>query len=237
MPSSVPASAAVELDDLAAAGRRVVGVGRRLAVHAQVACGLLDHAVGLAGDDEASVGQADVQRLAAAPQREQERVRARRRVLAADGDRALEAPRRSRGTPRRSTARGRARRDTSVGMTLASVVIAAAMRRPSAAMRSAKLSTSPLSTRGHERPVGRRPTSSALSGWAFGSEMMPTAPSGCGRARCASASAPRSARRSSSSPRIASRSDRGVVAQLADLGRGLVDEDELTRRPPAPSRR
>jgi hypothetical protein len=37
-------------------------------------------------------------------------------------------------------------RDTSVGMTLASVVISGAMRRPAAALRSAKLSTSPLRT-------------------------------------------------------------------------------------------
>ena len=37
------------------------------------------------------------------------------------------------------------RRATRVGMTLASVVISGAMRRPSSALRSAKLSTSPLS--------------------------------------------------------------------------------------------
>ena len=37
-------------------------------------------------------------------------------------------------------------REVSVGMTLASVVISGAMARPSVALRSAKLSTSPLST-------------------------------------------------------------------------------------------
>ena len=48
----------VEHDHLTAAARR----RRRLAVHAQVALGLLDHAVRLAGDDEAVLGEADVER-------------------------------------------------------------------------------------------------------------------------------------------------------------------------------
>ncbi len=48
----------------------------RLAVHAQVAGGLLDHPVRLAGDHEGVLGEADVERLAAAPQRQ---VTARRR--------------------------------------------------------------------------------------------------------------------------------------------------------------
>ena len=53
----------VEHDDLAAV----------LAVEAQVPHRLLDHAVRLAGDDEAVVGEADVQTLAAAAEREQHR--------------------------------------------------------------------------------------------------------------------------------------------------------------------
>ena len=44
------------------------GAGRRLAVHPQVRAGLLDQPVRLAGHDERVVGQADVERLAAAPQ-------------------------------------------------------------------------------------------------------------------------------------------------------------------------
>ena len=54
---------------------RSVADRRRLAVHAQVACAVSStSAVRLAGDDERVLGQADVQRLAAAPQREQELV-------------------------------------------------------------------------------------------------------------------------------------------------------------------
>src|SRR5690606_31700789 len=58
---------AVEHDDLAPAGGGVGRVGRRLAVHAQVAVGQLDDAVGLAGDDVGVLGQPDVEGLAAAP--------------------------------------------------------------------------------------------------------------------------------------------------------------------------
>ena len=69
----------VEHHDLAPGGRGALGVGRRLAVHAQVGGRLLDQAVGLAGDDEGVLGQPDVERLAAAPQREAAAGRARRR--------------------------------------------------------------------------------------------------------------------------------------------------------------
>ena len=50
------------------ASPRVSGIGRRLAVEAQVGGGLLDQAVGLAGDDERVLRAAHVERLAAAPQ-------------------------------------------------------------------------------------------------------------------------------------------------------------------------
>ena len=61
MPSQLAGPGGVEHDDLATV----------LAVEPQVAIGLLDDAVGLAGDDEAVVGEADVQALAAAVQRQQ----------------------------------------------------------------------------------------------------------------------------------------------------------------------
>ena len=80
---------AVELDDLAAAGRRVVGVGRRLAVHAEVGVGQLDDAVGLGGHDVAAVEEPDVERLPAPPQREEQLVGMRRRA-GRDGHRSLE---------------------------------------------------------------------------------------------------------------------------------------------------
>ena len=79
MPASSPARGAVEGDDLTAV----------LAVEAEVAVGLLDHAVRLAGDDEAVLGEADVDALAAAAEGEQQRVG----LVGggrADGDRALE---------------------------------------------------------------------------------------------------------------------------------------------------
>ena len=56
-------------------------------------CGLLDQAVGLAGDDEAVLGEADVERLAAAAQGEEQPV-GRGAGVRADRDRALEARRR-----------------------------------------------------------------------------------------------------------------------------------------------
>ena len=103
-PSSVPARARVEHDDLAPAAPGLLGVGRRLAVHAQVASRLLDQAVRLAGDDERVLG--------AARRRAPGRCRAARAAAgrasaadcARDGDRALERRDRSRGTPRRASA-------------------------------------------------------------------------------------------------------------------------------------
>ena len=85
-----PRPAAVEHDDLAPAGGGVVGVGGRLAVHPQVAVGDLDDAVGLAGHHVGVVGQADVEGLAAAPEGQQHGV-GLGAGRGADGDRSLEA--------------------------------------------------------------------------------------------------------------------------------------------------
>src|SRR5690606_32330126 len=82
-------AAPAEAQDLPTARRRVVRIAGRLAVHAQVARAVLDDAVRLARDDGRILGQPDVQRLAAATQREQQLVR----VLGAarrDRRRALE---------------------------------------------------------------------------------------------------------------------------------------------------
>ena len=66
-------AARVEHHDLALR-RRIRRVEHGLAVEAHVAVALLDHAVRLAGHDEALVAQPDVQRLAAAAQREEDLV-------------------------------------------------------------------------------------------------------------------------------------------------------------------
>ena len=135
---------AVEPNDLTATGRRV-GVGRGLAVHAEVAIGLLDHPVGLARHDVRVFGDTDVHRLAAAAQR-QEQVTRRGRGARRDGNRALELADGARGTPRSRSAPLANSRPVRVGITLASVVISPAIWSASVALRSAKLSTSPLST-------------------------------------------------------------------------------------------
>ena len=79
----------VELDDLTAARLGVGVVGGGLAVHTHIARGLFDQPVGLAGHDEGVLTQAHVQRLTAAPQREQQAV-GFGRGADSDGDRALE---------------------------------------------------------------------------------------------------------------------------------------------------
>ncbi len=75
MPASSPAASASSVDDLAPGGAGPLRVGGRLAVHAQVRRRLLDEPVRLAGDDERVLGQADVQRLPAPAQREQDALR------------------------------------------------------------------------------------------------------------------------------------------------------------------
>ncbi len=64
-------------------------------------------------------------------------------------------------------------RDTSAGITLASVVISRSKLNPSSSMRSAKLSTSPFSTP-TTYGTASRPGSSWFSGCAFASLMLPT---------------------------------------------------------------
>jgi hypothetical protein len=89
-------------------------------------------------------------------------------------------------------------------MTFASVVISAASRSPSAVRRSAKLSTSPLSTAVTYGPSTR--SSSVLSsGWAFGCEMIPTLAHRVWPSTIAEAVSPASARRSRSSAAMAAR--------------------------------
>ncbi len=64
----------VEHHHLAASGGGALGIGRGLAVHAQVGGRLLDQAVGLAGDDVGVLDHADVEGLAAAPERQEQAV-------------------------------------------------------------------------------------------------------------------------------------------------------------------
>ena len=97
MPAIVPAPLASSTTSWPRLAPGLSGLPGRLAVEAQVARGLLDQAVRLARDDEAVLGEADVERLAAAAQGEEHAVRRRRRVRA-DRDRALE--RRDRGPER-----------------------------------------------------------------------------------------------------------------------------------------
>ena len=174
---------AVEHDDLAPAGGGVVGVGRASRRRGAGSGGSLDHAVGLAGHDVGAVGQADVEGLAAAPQGEEQLVGVGGGA-GGDGDRALEARPPCCGRPSARSSPSASRRATSVGMTLASVVISGAMRRPSAALRSAKLSTSPLSSADHVGPVGPVALLVAVErvGVGLGDDPDST-PSGCGRAR------------------------------------------------------
>ena len=80
----------VEHDDLTSAGVGVLRVGGRVAIEAHVARGELDEPDGLGRHHEAVVGEADVERLPAASQGEEKLVRVRRRG-GRDGNRALEA--------------------------------------------------------------------------------------------------------------------------------------------------
>ncbi len=93
----------VEHHDLTPGRGGVVGVGRGLTVEAQVARGLLDHAVGLARHQEGVLGHAHVEGLPAAAQGEQETVGVGRGARR-DGDRPLErGHRRAEGLVERCT--------------------------------------------------------------------------------------------------------------------------------------
>ncbi len=110
--------ARVDRDDLALR-RRVGGLEHGFSVEPQVPVAFLDHTVRFAGNNEAVVAEADVQRLAAAPQREQDLIR----VRAGDGsDRDRTLKRRDRRTERfgrldagRDATRDQRRNDLSVG--------------------------------------------------------------------------------------------------------------------------
>ena len=115
---------------------RVLGIAGRLAVHAQIDRGVFDDAVRLGRDDERVVGQPDVERLAAASQRELDAVG---RFGGARGDRDRTLERRDRAAERvdRSLAVRPGDAPSTTGITLASVVISVWMRNASVAMRSA----------------------------------------------------------------------------------------------------
>ena len=82
-------SLGAQFDDLTAAAGRVLGIGGGLAVHPDVRRGLLDDAVGLRRDDVGVLGDPDVDRLATAAQCEQQALR-RRDGRRCDRHRALE---------------------------------------------------------------------------------------------------------------------------------------------------
>ena len=119
--------------------------------------------------------------------------------------------------------------DTRVGITLASVVISAARRSPSAAFRSAKLSTSPLRAAVTYGPG--EPSSSRLStGCALGCEMIPMlAQRVWPRTSGGGALAGQRQAQQVVGEQVGAHG-RGVVTELADLGRRLVDEAEVALR-------
>ena len=223
---------AVEGDELAAV----------LAVEAEVTIGLLDDAVGLAGDDVAVFGDADVDALAAAAQGEHHRA-GTGGAGRTDRDRAIEpgdgaAERLDDTVP--IGARGRAvagdeRRDhLGVGGDRSGDAQAVG-----AALRSAWLSTSPLSTPTTYGPVSSPPDSSSsslLTGWALASEMMPTLAQRVCPSTDTSARSPDTARRSSVVGGDLGTHRRRVVAELTDLRRRLVHEREHGAGSLAPSR-
>ena len=121
MPSSSPAAVGRERHDLAAA-QRLVGVSRCLAVHADVAVGDLHQPVRLAGHDRQRprpgrrTGPARSPAGPAVPGPDRSALAA---AMATEPSNVLTVRRNASTRP----ARRRASRDTSAGMTLASVVI------------------------------------------------------------------------------------------------------------------
>ena len=212
----------VEHEDLTATARR----RQRLAVDAHELRGLLDDAVRLAGDDEAVVGQADVERLAAAAQREEQLIGLVGRG-SADRHAALELGDRA---PERLAEVAYAAAPTwwaiTAGITLASVVIGPAMRRPWWTLRSAWLSTSPLSAATmYGAPPGLLELL-AVQRMAVGlADDADAGPAGVAEHRqpCLGLRQ-REAQQVVAGDRGAQRP--GVVAELADLGGRLVDEAE-----------
>ena len=70
----------VKLDDLTATGVGILGVAGRLAVHADIVGCLLNHAIGLGSDDVRVLGETDVERLTGATQGQLKLVRCGRRA-------------------------------------------------------------------------------------------------------------------------------------------------------------
>ena len=174
MPVERARARGVEHDDLAAGRRGAVGVGRRLAVEPQVGGGLLDQAVRLARDDEGVLGQADVERLAAAPQREEQLVgrgRGLRARCATDPSSSATVARNASSTV--GAARPM-RRATSAGMTLASVVISAGTCRLLERLEVGVVVDVAVERADDVGTRRRASSSSWFSGCAFASEMMPT---------------------------------------------------------------
>ena len=143
IPSSGPARRAVEDDDLTAAGVRVLRVGGRVAVEAQVACGSARRGRTARRRRRSSRRPARRRALGRCPAGRAGRWSGWVAALAPMATEPSKLATVSRKAVVRSAPSAR-RCDTRVGMTLASVVISAARRSPSAAFRSAKLSTSPL---------------------------------------------------------------------------------------------
>ena len=123
------------------------------------------------------VGEADVQRLAAAAQRQVAPGRGRRPPAAPMATLPSNSATVRRNASARSPPRAAACSAMTAGMTLASVVIGPAMRRPCVHLEVGVVVDVAVQ-RGHRvRRLGRRRTArlcSPFSGWQFGSLMMPT---------------------------------------------------------------
>ena len=201
-----------------------------LAVEADVARRLLDDAVGLAGDEVAVVGQADVDALAAAVEGEKRRPGSSAAAAPMATEPSNEATVRRKAS--NSAAAGRRGRATIAGITLASVVIGPATRRPCSTRRSAWLSTSPLrtpTTNGGSAPPGCS-ISSLFTGWALGSrDDADAGPAGVAEHGDLG---PRAAQGEAQEGVVgdAGAQRPGVVAELADLGRRLVHEGQAAAR-------
>ena len=68
-PRALPRERSGDADDLTLARRRIVGIGRGLAIHPEIDRCVLDDSVGFGGHHETVLGQADEHTLAAPPQR------------------------------------------------------------------------------------------------------------------------------------------------------------------------
>ena len=218
-----------QLDDLAPARDRVVGIRRGLAVEAEVGGGLLDHAVRLGRDDVGLVGQPDVQGLPAAAQRQEQSVRGRggRR---ADRHRPLQAcdrlaERLTGCPPGDETPADQGGDHLGVGGDLGGE--AQSVRRDQVRV----VVDVAVEDRGHARGAARAGVGVELVGHlgvgvGFGDDA-DRRPPGVAEHQAVDVRGAQSAlQQVVGADRGAQR--RGVVAQLPDLGRGLVDHDQDT---------